>query len=266
MFDIVSLAYGALLFFVTLVALKIVDLVLEHFLNTTLFANLWNYLAKSVKKFLTRLSPIRICFQFRTQIEESEPSEIKKKIVQLLDSVSEKHKGRIEFSPLTWDDTNEIATVKMVYNQREYRMDAHISVEYRDYNPETEMRELSRQTISSISDSIAFSIETDFPFNTLDKMLLGLGALTSFLKDELNEVFPNVRFSKGMFTIAPIKGDFTMDHWIKQKQFEVSLLLKAQDKILVNLYPKRAEIIFPMLQIDDKISEYLRATLLNYYL
>ena len=45
-----------------------------------------------------------------------------------------------------------------------------------------------------------------------------------------------------------------------------SFSLKARDKILVNLYPKKAEIIFPTLQIDEKVSEYLKATILNYYL
>ncbi|MCJ7430175.1 hypothetical protein MUO83_03015 [Candidatus Bathyarchaeota archaeon] len=43
-------------------------------------------------------------------------------------------------------------------------------------------------------------------------------------------------------------------------------LLKAQEKVLVNLYARKAEIIFPTLQIDDRVAEYLRETILNYYL
>jgi hypothetical protein len=265
MADLLLLIYGALTFLATLVFLKIIDMILEHFLNKTLFARIWNYIAKSVKIFLTRLKPIKICFSFRTQIEPSDPAKIKEKVVQLISALSEKHKGRIEFSTLTWNDANNMASLRVAFNEREFNVDVHISFEYQDFDPEKEI-ELDKEEIITISDSIAFSIETDFPFNTLEKMLLGLSALTNFLKDELNEIFPEIRFSKGMFTIAPTKGDFTMDHWIKEKQFEVSLLLKAQEKILLKLYPKRAEIIFPTLQIDDKVSEYLKATLLNYYL
>jgi len=97
-------------------------------------------------------------------------------------------------------------------------------------------------------------------------MLLSLSSLTNFISEQLREALPIVKFSKGLFVIAPIQADFTMNHWIKEKQFDVSLLLTARDNILVNLYPKKAEIIFPTLQIDERVSEYLEATILNYYL
>jgi hypothetical protein len=265
MTDTLFLIYGALTFLATYIFLKIIDMILEHFLNKTLFARIWNYLAKSVKIFLTRLKPIKICFSFRTQIEPSDLTKVKEKVAQFINAVSEKHEGRIEFSPLTWNEAGDMASTKVAFNQREFRLDIYISFEYRDFDPEKEIKFEKKET-NTVSDSIAFSIETNFPFNALDKMLLSLNSLTNFLKDELNEIFSDIRFSKGMFTIAPMKGDFTMDHWIKEKQFEVSLLLKAQEKVLLNLYPKRAEIIFPTLQIDEKVLEYLKATLLSYYL
>jgi hypothetical protein len=266
MVDLSSLAYGALATLGTLILLKIVDVILEHWINKTFFGRIWTWISKVFKKFITRFKPIRTCFQFRTQFEPTEPSEVKENIIQLIDSLSGKYKDQMEVSPLTWNDSDNIGSVRVRYNEREYRIDVHISTEYQDFDPEQELLKSPRQKVSSISDSIAFSIEVDFPFHTLDQMLLGLGALTNFIRQEVKENILVVQFSRGMFTISPIKGDFTVDHWIKEKKFDVSLLLKAQEKILVNLYPKKAEIVFPTLQIDDKVSEYLKGTLLNYYL
>jgi hypothetical protein len=97
-------------------------------------------------------------------------------------------------------------------------------------------------------------------------MLFSLNALTNFLSEQLKDNLANVKFSKGLFTIAPIKADFTMDQWIKEKRFEISLLLRSRENITVNLYSKKAEVIFPTLQIDESVYEYLKATILNYYL
>jgi hypothetical protein len=68
-----------------------------------------------------------------------------------------------------------------------------------------------------------------------------------FITAQLKEILPVIYFSKGLFTIAPIKADFTMKHWIREKHFDVSLLLKARENIIVNLYPKKAENVFPTL-------------------
>jgi hypothetical protein len=76
--------------------------------------------------------------------------------------------------------------------------------------------------------SVAFSIEVDFPFKDIESMLLSLSSLTNLIKEQLKDTFSIVEFSKGLFTIAPIKADFTVNHRIKEKRFDGSLLLKAQ--------------------------------------
>jgi len=265
MADLMSLVYGALLALATLIILKIVDVILEHFLNKALFSGIWGAIAKSIKKFQTRLNPIVIRYQFRVKRESNEPIKVKQDLIRLIESLSERHKGQILFSVLKWTDTNRIGSVNATFNEREFRIDMDISSEYRDYDPEKEVFEATEGTFE-ISDSITFSIEVSFPFKSIESMLLSLSSLTNFISEQLREELPIMRFSKGLFTIAPIKADFTMNHWIKGKQFDVSLLLKARENILVNLYPKKAEIIFPTLQIDEKVSEYLEATILNYYL
>jgi len=265
MVDFTSLFYGALGIIGTIVLLKIIDIILEHFLNKTLFSRIWTTMTKSIKKFRTRLNPIVIHFQFRTKLEPSEPMKVKEDLIKLVESLSEKRKEQITFSPLTWTDTDRMGSVNATFNNRKFRIDMHMSSEYRDYEPEKEVFKATEE-VFEISDSVAFSIEVNFPFKSIEPMLLSLTSLTNFISEQLKEMLPVVTFSKGLFTIAPIKADFTMNHWIKEKQFDVSLLLKARENILVNLYPKKAEIVFPTLQIDEKVSEYLEATILNYYL
>jgi len=265
MVDFTSLFYGALGTIGTIVLLKIIDIILEHFLNKALFSRIWTAITKSIKKFRTRLNPIVMRFQFRIKLENSEPTKVKEGLIKLVESLSEKRNVQITFSPLTWTDTDRMGSVNATFNKREFRIDMHISSEYRDYEPEKEVFRATEK-VFEISDSVAFSIEVSFPFKSIEPMLLSLSSLTSFISEQLKEMLPVVKFSKGLFAIAPIKADFTMNHWIKEKQFDVSLLLKARENILVNLYPKKAEIVFPTLQIDEKVSEYLEATILNYYL
>jgi hypothetical protein len=198
--------------------------------------------------------------------EPSEPTKIKESIELLIDSLSQKHQEYIKFRPISWNDEHNLGSVRVSYNEREFSMDVQIKIDYLDFDPEEQVLKSKANKVTTISEGIAFSLETDFPFHSLEQMLLSLSALTGFVREELKEKVSVVEFSKGMFTLAPIKGDFTIDDWVKKKQFEVSLLLKAEKKILVNLYPKKAEIIFPAFQIDDRVSEYLRETILNYYL
>jgi hypothetical protein len=266
MIDLLSLVYGALVTLGAIALLKVIDIVLEKAINKTVFSKIWTLTSKSFKKFMTRLKPIRICFQFAVRTKLDEPSRVRENINLLVDSLSRKYQEYVKATPISWNDDNNLGSVRLSYNEREFRMDIQIRTEYRDIDPEEEIFNSSINKASTISEGIAFSVETDFPFHLLDQMLLSLSALMVFIKEELKETIPVMEFSKGMFTLAPIKGDFTIDDWIKKKQFDVSLLLKAQENILVNLYPKRAEIIFPSLQIDDKVSEYLRETILNYYL
>lgn len=265
MVDLISLLYGALGTLGGILLLKIIDVILEHFLNKTLFSRIWTTIARSIKKFQTRWNPIIMRFQFRVELEPNEPMKVKEDLIKLIGFLSEKYKGQITFSPLTWTDTDRMGSVNTTYNQREFRIDMHISSEYRDYELEREVFKTTEE-VFEISNSVAFSIEVNFPFKSIEPMLLSLTSLTNFISKQLEKILPVIGFSKGLFTIAPIKADFTMNHWIKEKQFDISLLLKARENILVNLYPNKAEIVFPTLQIDEKVSEYLEATILNYYL
>lgn len=265
MVDLTSILYGVLGTIGTLALFKIIDIVLERLLDRTLFSRIWTVFSKSLKKFHTRWNPIMICFQFSTKTHPNEPTKIKETLTKLVRSLSEKHEDQITFSPLTWTETDRMGSLNATFNKRDFRINMHICSEYVDFEPEKGLFD-SYKDASEISDSIAFSIEVSFPFRSIEPMLLSLASLTNFISEQAKEILPIVRFSKGLFTVAPIKADFTMNHWIKEKQFDVSLLLKARENIMVNLYPTKAEIVFSSLQIDERVSEYLKGTILNYYL
>lgn len=263
--DLMSLFYGALIFLGGIVLLKVIDIILEQALNRTFFSRIWAWTAKAVKKFMTRLKPIRIRFQFAVRLEQTEPSRVKKTINQFIDSLSEKHQEYIRLTPISWNADN-VGSTRVTYNAREFGMDIQIRTEFRDFDPEEQSLDYELNKGSEVSNGIVFALEVDFPFHLLEQMLLNLGSLVGVIKEDLTETVSIREFSKGMFVLEPIKGDFALNGWIKKKQFDVSILLKAQERILVNLYPKKAEIIFPTIRIDDRVSEYLRETILNYYL
>jgi hypothetical protein len=242
---------------------RIIDLILGHFFNKSFFGRIWRTIVKSIKKFQTRWHPITTCFNFRARFESSELKKVKEDLAFVLEELSEKHKGKINFSPLKWTEDDKVGSVNATFNEREYRIDMQIDTEFKE---ELESELSDNIKVSEVSESVAFSIEVNFPFKFIEQMLFSLNTLTNFLSEQLKENFAYVRFTKGLFTIAPIKADLTMDSWIEEKQFEVSLNLKAKENIAVNLYPKKAEIVFPTLQIDENVYEYLKATILNYYL
>jgi hypothetical protein len=170
----------------------------------------------------------------------------------------------MEFSPTSWTQ-DDMGNSKIVYNGRRFSLGMMIN--HCDTEPNVDFGDgecYSTQTLTT--QGVYFSIETQFAYHELDKMLLGLGALLNLIKDDLKESFLVMQFSKGMFTIEPIKQQLKIDEWIAKKEFDVSLILKNKDKVTINLLPKKLEVIFHTAQIDDKVSEYLKEVILNYYL
>jgi hypothetical protein len=199
-------------------------------------------------------------FNFRVRFEPNELNKVRDSLANVMRELSERDKGKIKLSPPKWTEDNCLGSVDVCFNERDYRIDMQIDKEF-----EQDFEEVQKET-PLVSEGISFTIEVDFPFKFLEPVLFSLNTLTNLLNGLLEENFYNAKFSKGVFTVAPIKADLTMDNWIKDKQFEVSLVLKAKQNISINLYSKKAEIIFPNLQIDENVYEYLKATILNYYL
>jgi hypothetical protein len=246
----------------TLAGLKLIDMILEIFYKKTVFGKMWFWVSKGLKKLWTRLKPIRISFQFSARMEDTEIEKVKGTLDLLANSIVKKQ--QIHLSPIAWTDDN-IGSTKIWYNQREFRLEMAMNSSSADLIDEGENDECVTKTTMCV-EGVSFRLETDFPFHELDSMLLSLGALSNSIKEEFKEAIMVMQFSKGMFTIEPLKREIRMDEWIGKKNFEASLVLKGQDEVIIKLLPKKAEVVFPSMQIDDKVLEYLKEAILNYYL
>jgi hypothetical protein len=260
--DFQTLLYGAILGLGILAGLKLIDMVLEVFFKKTVFGKMWFWVSMGLKKLMTRLRHIRISFQFSARIEDTEIEKVKGTLDFFANSIVKKQ--QIHLSPIAWTDSN-IGSTTICYNQREFRLEMAMNSFSADLNDEGENDECVTKTTMFV-EGVSFRLEADFSFHELEHMLLSLGALLDSIKEEFKEALMVMQFSKGMFTIEPLKREISMDEWIRKKKFEVSLVLKGQDEVIINLLPKKAEIVFPSVQIDDKVSEYLKDAILNYYL
>ena len=262
MVDIWTWAIGVLTAFATLVGLKVIDMVMEKVYDVTIFGKVWHWLLIKFKQLATRFKPIRIRFEFSTAIEATNLDKIKSSMSFLTTAIARKQ--QITFSPLVWSDDNSFGSSNIQYHDKDFFL--KISTSELSSSPvllEGEDALLSSDVM--VTEDLYFVLETRFAFHELQEMLLNLGALLSSIKEEVKDSVLVSHFSNGLFTLEPIKGKIKIDEAIKQKDFEVSLLLKGKDKITIRLLPNKAQIVFPTLQIDERVLEYLKFVILNYY-
>jgi hypothetical protein len=260
--DFQTLLYGAILGLGILAGLKLIDMILEIFYKKTVFGKIWFWASKGLKKLMTRVKHIRISFDFSARIENTEIEKVKGTLDFFANSIVKKQ--QIHLSPIAWTDS-DIGSTRICYNQREFRLEMAMNSSSADLNDEGENDECVTRTTVFV-EGVSFRLEADFSFHELESMLLSLGALVNSIKEEFKEALMVIQFSKGMFTIEPLRRQISIDEWIRKKKFEVSLVLKGQDEVIINLLPKKAELVFPSMQIDDKVLEYLKEAILNYYL
>lgn len=53
-------------------AMKIIDAVLSHFLNVTIFSRAWRLVKLRIKIFATRVNPIQVSYSFKLESKTSE--------------------------------------------------------------------------------------------------------------------------------------------------------------------------------------------------
>lgn len=261
MVDWLSIVYGALVAVGAYILARVTDLILKRAFNASPFARLWKGIVRSAKKFQTRWHPITIQYNFRVMLRPTEPEKISDLLANLTATLSGENKGQVVFSPLLWSSDRTECSSNALYNNMEYRINLNLSSEYRDGETESEPVEAVE-----VCDSIAISIEASFPFKSLETALFNLNSIVGVMDGQLKHSPLWKKSSNGLITIAPTKADFTIADWVKEKKFTVSINLKAKENIIINLYPSKAEIALPSLQLDGSAYEYLKATILEYYL
>jgi len=85
-------------------------------------------------------------------------------------------------------------------------MDVRIETEFRELDPGEEALYIPTENVTVVSEAIAFSLETNFPFHLLEKMLLGMGALIGLIKEELKNSVPISEYSKVCLLWCPLEA------------------------------------------------------------
>jgi hypothetical protein len=259
--DWLTALYGALVPIVAYVVGRATDAFLGYFYDKTPFATIWKRVVRKIKIFRTRWHPIKIHFHFRVMLKPAKPEEVRAMISSITANISRQNKGQIVFSSLLWSEEREQTSFDILYHSKEYSLEFDLATEHRDGESETEEFE-----VTQICDSVAISLEASFPFNSFESALFDITSIVDLLDEQLkhNEFWKKT--SNGLFTIEPTKADFTIADWVKEKKMSVSVTLKSKENIDIHLYPNKAEIDLLSLHIDGSVYDYLKATILEYYL
>lgn len=244
---------------------KLFDALCARLVNRRVFDKLWQKGMKKGKAYLTRYKKIKADFEFTaytqsdlTIAEAEDRSEI------AIEKCANISKNNVEIRR-----TEEI-------NNSSHQIEA--KVQYLDHDPFVVTFDLVPDSTTMVDDdvqrtddanlsSIGISIRFEFAFNELKGVLMDLNNFADFLRQGIDEEFKVQNYTNSRLTVGSLKNDLTLDDWIEERHFEVSLLLKAdQEERSVEFYGDKAIITSPYEQVDDKTADYIRATLLNYYL
>lgn len=245
-----------------LVALStIIDRIVEAVLNRKVFAPAWSWGKRKYKTMLTKRKKITADYEFSIYLDSNLPADAPREAAtNIMDDVAVESNGDFEIIEQKWGDDGRELDVKTKYKNR------------------TEPYELTLNFIPGTSQSmetgfdpsirsIGVSITFRFEFGKLRNSIIDLMLFARFLRAAAESTLPVKSITDGRFVVSPIDNDLTLDDWIKQDKFDVSLLLNSEDgRSSVEFYSDKAVISSPHTDVDDKTVEYIRATLLSYYL
>jgi hypothetical protein len=251
--------YGALYVLLLYIGSKVADRITMHVFDRAIFESSWRYIKRELKILQTNVKQIHIDFQFKMRITPEYLDDAKTLIGRMCNHIAKDGKGCIDMSTPTWGDDGTYGKVDISFGKLRYTLNITLLINYERID--------KGGSITSIPiDNISVSTGVDFPFSSLSDAVMNLNVINSFIRQAIIREVPNTKFSKGTFVVAPIKGKLTLDQWIKEKKFDVSLLLKSEEQIIVEFYVDRAELTTPYFEIDASSVQYLRGILLNYYL
>jgi hypothetical protein len=245
------------------VAAKTVDLVLQRVLERQVFTTAYQKLRWRWKAFLTRFDQISTEFQFSYRLDEPvERERLHTDISTTLSNCEVIAEERVGFNTIRTDGNEEtLRTTAHYLDDEEYGLEITLTPDVGAIRSggigTTEAAPVNQITIST---------EFEFAFHRLESALINLSAFMRLLEKALSEQLPG-SVSSGRFVISPLENDLTLDQWIEEQRFDVSVLLKSEDKSTsVEFFGDHALIESPYFEVDSETVDYIKATLLNYYL
>jgi hypothetical protein len=257
----------SLLAVAAVVGTKLFDTLCVRLINRRVFDRLWDKGKMEYKKSQTKFKKIKADYESSAYTQGDETiTEATGRVEAAIENCRQVSKGNVEI-----DNVREVGD-----SESDYKIET--TVQYLDHDPfvitfdiipdSASMMDPDVQTTADAKlSSIGISIRFEFEFYELESVLMDLNNFADFLRTGLEQEFKIQEFTNSRLSVGSLKSDPSLDDWIQEQQFEVSLLLKAdQEERSVKFHGGKAVLTSPYAQVDKKTADSIRATLLNYYL
>lgn len=245
----------------TVIFVAIIRVVIARLFDKKIFSRIASYFYTKYKIYKTRFDSIELRFEFTFEpSEDISKSRVQSELESVFNNLERESEGRFGVGRLTKGDESDLQ-VDINFLDARYRVNITLSEDTRAIKNEG----LTPEEVPV--NSIGFSILFEFPFQQLDNAMNDAGTLSTQLKQTIISEISGTAIEDGKIILKPIGDGLTLDKWIQEQQFDVSLLLTSEgESTSVEFHEDKAVIRTPYLNIDSEAREYLRATLLNYYL
>lgn len=259
-----SLQAAGVLFFIWL-GQRLVDTVASRVIDKKVFQRIFARAAREIKIIKTRGDPVGATFSLSyTPEEDLTIASATDRLETAFKHAEQSSGGKISIVSQHWDEKDRKGNVEIEYSDKTEKFTVKTNL---IQDTESLRKAPSGSPDDVLVGSIGMEIEFDFPFHLLEDTLFNLSSLTNYLEDGYSEQIRG-SFSGGRFVISPVKNDLTIDEWIEEERFDISLLLSSKDEsgTEVEFFPDRAIIKSKQREIDAMTVSYVRELLLNYYL
>lgn len=254
---------GALLVVALWFLFKSTDILLKKWIDKKIFSTIYEKARKKFKAWRTKHRGIEADLEFSAYLyEDLSKSEFKHRLDSVLQNLKQRGRGDVEISSVHEGR-------KSVENGEkfDFRIEANFRNKEQKYDIRLNVVEKRLSSEKVIVESVGVSTKFRFAFSDLRSEIIDLIAFINYFKNSIEEEYNVKNITNSRFVVTPIEADLTLDEWVKQEQFDVSLLLESDDSSrAVRFYGDSAVITSPTDQVDNETVEYIRATLLNYYL
>jgi|AntDeeMinimDraft_4_1070355.scaffolds.fasta_scaffold11233_2 hypothetical protein len=218
---------------------------------------------KKFKAYQTRYKKIKADLEFTAYVNtDSTVGEANEAIESTVQNSVARCRGGAEVEEFQWIDET-IANVTVTYlNNDPFEITFEL---IQDNNSFTNL------DVHSVDDaqlaSIGVNIRFEFDFRNLKGVLMDVGTFAQFLRESLKDQLNVRKVTESRFKVGTLENDLTLDDWIQEQRFETSLLLEDdRGERSIEFRGDEAVITAPYPEVDDQTAEYIRLTLLNYYL
>lgn len=245
------------------VAKAVVNAIFARVIGDRLIDRWVSQLKKRVKAYQTRFKKIKADLEFTAYLNSDRSvGDACQGIESSVRSSIARSKGGAEVKEFHWLDEGTAEVTLSYLNNDPFTVTIDLIQENHSFDD---------SNVNTVSDaelgSIGVTVRFEFDFHNLKGVLMDVGTFSQFLREGLQQEFNVRNVTESRFTVGTLENDLTLDEWIQERRFEASLLLKDErGERSIEFHGNQAVITAPYPEVDDQTAEYIRLTLLNYYL